>query len=155
MGYLGRKGQLLPGLRHLGRSIRFVCPSDPLRLFSLTRELREFGMPSFPDKRTVDYWLDGDTTQAKPQSKLMQQHNKAGSHERRFAIYMNENFSMTSDLETCVIPCPHAGIALRCPRYAYLTRLMASEAVGWAYTSWRREWKGRGKEFVGEKVCLG
>jgi beta-mannosidase len=57
-------------------------------------------MPSFPDMRTVEYWLDGDHTQAKPQSKLMQQHNKAGSHERRFAIYMNENFSMTSDLET-------------------------------------------------------
>jgi beta-mannosidase len=29
----------------------------------------------------------------------MQQHNKAGSHERRLAIYMNENFRMTGDLE--------------------------------------------------------
>jgi beta-mannosidase len=61
---------------------------------------REFGLPSFPDMRTVDFWLDGNTAQAKPQSKLMQQHNKAGSHERRLAIVMNENFTMTSDLET-------------------------------------------------------
>lgn len=60
---------------------------------------REFGMPSMPDIRTIDYWLDGDTTQRYPQSRLMQQHNKAGSHERRLAIYMNENFRFAEDLE--------------------------------------------------------
>jgi beta-mannosidase len=29
----------------------------------------------------------------------MQQHNKAGSHERRFAVLMNENFRITEDFE--------------------------------------------------------
>lgn len=63
------------------------------------RFISEFGMPGMPDRRTVDYWLDGDMTQAYPGSKLMQQHNKAGSHERRFAIAMNDNFRLTGDLE--------------------------------------------------------
>lgn len=53
-----------------------------------------------PDIRTVDYWLDGNTKDRWAQSPSMQQHNKAGSHERRFAIVMNENFRLTSDLET-------------------------------------------------------
>jgi beta-mannosidase len=62
------------------------------------RFVSEFGLPSFPDRRTVDLWLDGDASQAYPQSKLMQQHNKAGSYERRFATVMNENFRLTGDL---------------------------------------------------------
>lgn len=51
--------------------------------------------------RTVKYWLgDSDEKQHYAQSKLMAQHNKAGSHERRFAICMNDNFRLTADLET-------------------------------------------------------
>lgn len=36
--------------------------------------------------------------------------------------------------------------------YVFLTRLMQSEGVGHAYRSWRREWRGKGKEYVS---CLG
>lgn len=32
--------------------------------------------------------------------------------------------------------------------HVFLTQLMQSEAVGHAYRSWRREWRGKGKEFV-------
>ena len=32
----------------------------------------------------------------------MMQHDRAGAHERRFAIVMNENLRLTSDFETCV-----------------------------------------------------
>ncbi|ORY21893.1 glycoside hydrolase [Naematelia encephala] len=94
------------------------------------RFVSEFGLPSLPSLKTINFWLDGDDTQAHPQSKLMQQHNKAGSHERRLAICMNENFRITADLES----------------YAYLTRLMQSEGVGQAYVDWRRGFKGPGKE---------
>ncbi|KAF8492119.1 glycoside hydrolase [Gautieria morchelliformis] len=98
------------------------------------RFVSEFGMPSIPDIRTVDYWLDGaDESQRYSQSKLMMQHNRAGSHERRFAIVMNENFRITGDLES----------------YIYMTQIMQSEAVGHAYRLWRREWRGRGKEYCG------
>ncbi|KAF8580934.1 glycoside hydrolase family 2 protein [Ramaria rubella] len=96
------------------------------------RFVSEFGMPAFPDIRTVDYWMDGAEKKHRySQSKLMMQHNKAGSHERRFAILMNENFRITSDLES----------------YIYLTQLNQSEGVGHAYRSWRREWRGKGKEY--------
>ena len=63
------------------------------------RFVSEFGLPCLPDRRTVDYWLDQDDSQAYPQSKSMQQHNKAGSYERRFAGLMNENFRLTGDLD--------------------------------------------------------
>ena len=53
-----------------------------------------------PDIRTIDYWLDGNVKERWAQSRLMAQHNRAGGHERRFAITMNENFRLTSDLET-------------------------------------------------------
>jgi len=59
-------------------------------------------MPSLPNMRTVEYWHGDDTSERHPQSKMMQQHNKAGSHERRFAIAMNENFRYTGDLESYV-----------------------------------------------------
>jgi beta-mannosidase len=62
------------------------------------RFISEFGMPSLPDIRTVEYWHADDIAERHPQSKMMQQHNKAGSHERRFAIAMNENFRYNGDL---------------------------------------------------------
>jgi beta-mannosidase len=61
----------------------------------------EFGMPSMPDMRTIGYWMDdADKNEWYAQSTLMAQHTRAGSFERRFAIAMNENFRLTSDLET-------------------------------------------------------
>ncbi|KAJ2991075.1 hypothetical protein NUW54_g8292 [Trametes sanguinea] len=96
------------------------------------RFVSEFGVPSFPDVRTVDYWLAGDTNERWAQSKLMSQHNRAGNHERRFAIVMNENFRLTGDLET----------------HIYNTQIMQSEAVGLAYRSWRREWRGKSREYT-------
>ena len=66
------------------------------------RFVSEFGMPAFPDMRTIDFWLDGDVSQRYSQSRLMAQHCKAGSQERRFAICMNDNFRLTGDLETSV-----------------------------------------------------
>ncbi|TFY68978.1 hypothetical protein EVJ58_g699 [Rhodofomes roseus] len=96
------------------------------------RFVSEFGIPSFPEITTVDYWLAGNTEERHAQSKLMAQHNRAGNHERRFAILMNENFRVTSDFET----------------HVYNTQLMQSEAVSFAYRIWRRAWKGKGKEYT-------
>ncbi|CAE6472356.1 unnamed protein product [Rhizoctonia solani] len=96
------------------------------------RFVSEFGLPSLPDIRTIDYFLqDTDPSQRRVQSKAMQQHNKAGAHERRLAIYMNENFWITNNLEA----------------YAYLTQVMQSEGVAAAYRTWRRDWKGKGKQY--------
>lgn len=60
-------------------------------------------MPAMPDMRTIEYWIDGDEHQEWAQSMLMAHHCRAGAHERRFAIAMNENFRLTADLETYVL----------------------------------------------------
>ncbi|KAL0960497.1 hypothetical protein HGRIS_005535 [Hohenbuehelia grisea] len=96
------------------------------------RFVSEFGMPSLPSMKTIAYWMKGaEASDWHPQSTWMAQHTGAGSFERRFAIAMNDNFRITNDLET----------------YAYTTQLMQSEAMSYAYRSWRREWRGKGKEY--------
>ncbi|TFK38913.1 glycoside hydrolase [Crucibulum laeve] len=97
------------------------------------RFVSEFGIPSFPSMRTVSSWMDdAPKKEWHAQSKLMAQHTRAGSFERRFAIVMNENFRLTADLET----------------HVYNTQIMQSEAVSLAYRVWRREWRGKGKEYT-------
>ncbi|KDQ11978.1 glycoside hydrolase family 2 protein [Botryobasidium botryosum FD-172 SS1] len=97
------------------------------------RFVSEFGLPAMPNIRTIDHWLDGNVKDRYAQSKSMMQHNKAGSHERRFAVLMNENFRLTGDLES----------------HAYFTQVLQSEGLGYAYRVWRREWRGPGKQFCG------
>ncbi|KAF8130046.1 glycoside hydrolase [Mycena galopus ATCC 62051] len=97
------------------------------------RYVSEFGIPSHPEMKTIEYWMDGaGAEQRHAQSALMAQHCRAGSFERRFAILMNDNLRVTEDLET----------------YTYNTRLMASEGVGYAYQVWRRKWGGPGKQYA-------
>jgi len=36
----------------------------------------------------------------------------------------------------------------------YHTQILQSEALGWAYRSWRRQWKGTGKRHVSFVVEL-
>lgn len=38
--------------------------------------------------------------------------------------------------------------------YIHRTQIMQSEALGHAYRSWRREWRGRGKEYVSIPTIL-
>ncbi|KAG6917171.1 hypothetical protein DXG01_003607 [Tephrocybe rancida] len=106
------------------------------------RFVSEFGIPSMPDMRTIAHWMgDADKSQWFSQSKLMAQHCRAGAFERRFAILMNENFRLTSDLETHV--------DFQHFTWPKLTnQLMQSEAVSYAYQVWRREWRGKGKQFT-------
>ncbi|KAG7088707.1 hypothetical protein E1B28_012677 [Marasmius oreades] len=102
------------------------------------RFVSEFGMPGLPSIKTIEYYFQGETEDSRkrnwhPQSKLVAQHTKAGVFERRFAIAMNDNFRITEDLEI----------------YSYRTQLMQSCAIGYAYSTWRREWRGKGKEYCG------
>ncbi|KAJ6544339.1 glycoside hydrolase [Mycena capillaripes] len=98
------------------------------------RFISEFGIPSHPEMKTIEYWMDGAGAEERhAQSALMAQHCRAGTFERRFAILMNDGFRVTEDLET----------------YVYNTRLMQSEGVSYAYQVWRRKWGGRGKEYTG------
>lgn len=41
----------------------------------------------FPDRRTVDYWVGDDKAERHPQSRTMNNHNKADGFERRLEVF--------------------------------------------------------------------
>ncbi|KAK0482107.1 glycoside hydrolase family 2 protein [Armillaria luteobubalina] len=86
----------------------------------------------YPDLRTVDYWLGGDTSQRYPQSRVNSNHNKAAGFERRLELYLVENFKHSFEMES----------------YAYYTQVMQSETLAAAYRLWRRNWRGKGREYT-------
>ncbi|TBU32964.1 glycoside hydrolase family 2 protein [Dichomitus squalens] len=108
------------------------------------RFVSEFGMQGYPNIRTVDYWLGGDKAERYPQSRhaLLEQvipevttncnHNKADGFERRIELYLMENFKHAFDIES----------------YVYYTQIMQAETLASAYRLWRRNWKGKGKEYT-------
>ncbi|TEB30224.1 beta-mannosidase [Coprinellus micaceus] len=96
------------------------------------RFVSEFGMQGYPDIRTVKYWLGGDEAEAYPQSRTMANHNKADGFERRIELYLVENFKHAFDIES----------------YVYYTQVMQAETLASAYRLWRRNWKGRGREYT-------
>jgi beta-mannosidase len=69
------------------------------------RFVSEFGIPSLSSLKTIKYGCVGSEEQAQewvpphPQSKIMAQHCRAGSFERRFAIVMNDFLRVSADLE--------------------------------------------------------
>ncbi|CEL57611.1 beta-mannosidase [Rhizoctonia solani AG-1 IB] len=96
------------------------------------RFVSEFGMEGFPNIRTVDYWLGGNKDERHPQSRIMNNHNKADGFERRLELYLVENFKHAFDIES----------------YVYYTQIMQAETLASAYRLWRREWRGKGKEYT-------
>lgn len=65
----------------------------------------EFGMEAFPHMWTLEYFIE-DGKDLSPQSRIMDFHNKADGHERRLAVYIEENLRVASDLGVCssIIP---------------------------------------------------
>lgn len=97
------------------------------------RFVSEFGMQGYPSMRTVREWFaPGEEDQCFPQSRISVNHNKADGFERRLELYLMENFRHAFDMES----------------YVYYTQAMQAETLGAAYRLWRRNWKGRGKEFT-------
>ncbi|KAL8926932.1 MAG: hypothetical protein Q9172_001593 [Xanthocarpia lactea] len=100
------------------------------------RFVSEFGMEAFPSINTVDSYLPKgkDDTDRFVQSSTVDFHNKAVGHERRLAAYLVEN-----------IPYSHQPIDY----YVYCTQLMQAECLATAFRLWKREWKGRFREYCG------
>lgn len=97
------------------------------------RFVSEFGMEAYPAMSTLKKCIT-DESQLYPQSLVMDSHNKADGFERRIALYVMENFRVRAmDLETWI----------------YITQLMQSECLAYAYRCWRRQWKGPGREYIG------
>ncbi|KAG8934638.1 hypothetical protein FRC02_009582 [Tulasnella sp. 418] len=86
------------------------------------RFVSEFGMEGYPDIRTVDFWLGDNNAERHPQSRIMNNHNKADGFERRLELYLVENFKHAFDIES----------------YVYYTQVMQAETLASAYRLWRQ-----------------
>ncbi|KIX03026.1 uncharacterized protein Z518_06576 [Rhinocladiella mackenziei CBS 650.93] len=87
------------------------------------RFVSEFGMEAYPHLSTISSAIT-DPAQQYPGSMVMDYHNRAIDHERRLITYVAENFQIKYDL----------------PSFTHLTQLTQSDAMGFAYRSWRRDW---------------
>ena len=96
------------------------------------RFVAEFGMQGFPSIDTIDSFLLGrENPDRYALSSTLDFHNKAAGQARRIAMYMNENIRYNFEpLED----------------YVYYTQLMQAECVSTAYRSFKRNWKGPGRE---------
>ncbi|KAH0848256.1 Beta-mannosidase B [Fonsecaea pedrosoi] len=88
------------------------------------RFVSEFGMEAYPHMSTIVSAIATHPQQQYPGSMTMDYHNRAIDHERRLLTYVAENFRINYDLGA----------------FTHLTQVMQSDAVGFAYRSWRREW---------------
>lgn len=91
------------------------------------RFVSEFGMLSCPSIATIMGSFFGDSQDFSPQSKDFEFHIRANAYEKRMFTCMGENVRMSFELE----------------RYAYLSQLVQSEAMYYAFRGWRRLFEGR------------
>ncbi|KAF2495038.1 glycoside hydrolase [Lophium mytilinum] len=97
------------------------------------RFVSEFGMEAYPHLETLKSCVT-DPSQQYPGSRMMDFRNKAIGHERRMVIYLAENFRIADgSIET----------------FTHLTQVMQADAMSWAYSGWRRQWRSRGDRKCG------
>lgn len=87
------------------------------------RFVSEFGMEAYPHLETLEKCISSAEDRY-PGSMAMDFRNKAIGHERRLVSYVAENFRIRYDLKG----------------FTHLTQVMQSDAMSWAYRSWRRDW---------------
>jgi beta-mannosidase len=99
------------------------------------RFVSEFGLKAYPTLKTIMEYIT-DKSERYPQSKTMDAHQKSSSKStwardnRTIALYMVENFKHGYTMG----------------QYAYTSMLVQAEAMYFAFSGWRRLWKGPGKE---------
>jgi beta-mannosidase len=96
------------------------------------RFVSEFGMEAYPHLETIKKSVTKEEDRY-PGSMAMDFRNKAIGHERRLISYVAENFRIRYDL----------------PAFTHLTQIMQSDALLWAYKSWRRDWGTPGSRKCG------
>lgn len=95
----------------------------------------EFGLKAYPPVRTIKEFVT-DPREWHPQSRTLDHHLKASSKSpwakdyRTVALYIQENFRIGRSLE----------------KWVYGSQLSQAEAMHFAFSGWRRLWKGPGYE---------
>lgn len=97
------------------------------------RFVSEFGMLAFPDIKTLKDCIT-DEKQLYPQLETMDHHNKSIGFERRLALYVMENFLVSS---------------MALVDWIYITQLMQLDCLAYAYRNWKREWGSKNERKCG------
>jgi beta-mannosidase len=92
------------------------------------RFVSEFGMEAFPNLNLFKSFVPAN--ERYPQSQTLDFHNKAEGGPARLIHYLVENIRIPADLEG----------------YIYATQFVQSEALATGIRSWRRCWRGPGRE---------
>jgi beta-mannosidase len=99
------------------------------------RFVSEFGLKSYPPVKTIEEYIT-DPKERHPQSRTLDSHLKASSKSpwardyRTVALYIMENYKICRGLK----------------HWVYGSQLVQAEAMQFAFTGWRRLWKGPGQE---------
>ena len=99
------------------------------------RFVSEFGVKSYPPVKTIEECVT-DPRERHPQSRTLDAHLKASSKSpwakdfRAVALYIMENFRIGKSLN----------------QWVYGSQLTQAEAMQFAFTGWRRLWKGPSRE---------
>ncbi|KAH8799791.1 glycoside hydrolase family 2 protein [Xylogone sp. PMI_703] len=99
------------------------------------RFVSEFGLKSYPSVKCISEYVT-DPHERYPQSRILDYHLKASSKStwakdyRTVALYIQENFRIGKSLE----------------KWVYGSQLSQAEAMHFAFSGWRRLWKGPGHE---------
>jgi beta-mannosidase len=94
------------------------------------RFISEFGMGALPDLTTLE--SIAPTGELYPNSRTLEFHNKAEGATRRIGVYLNDNLPLFTGMSN----------------FIYATQFIQAEALGIAYSGWRRRWGGPGNYAV-------
>lgn len=98
-----------------------------------SRFISEFGFESAPSLRTLHRAITSPK-ERHSQSRTFDVHDKGPGHQRRYPMYMGENYRFRMN---------------PLKDFVYCTQFLQAEAMAYAYNCWRREFRGPGQENCG------
>ncbi|RGP81381.1 hypothetical protein FLONG3_525 [Fusarium longipes] len=96
-----------------------------------SRFISEFGFESTPHLITLHRAIT-DPKERHSQSRTFDAHDKGPGHQRRYPMYMGENYRFRMN---------------PLKDFVYCTQFLQAEALAYAYNCWRREFRGPGEEY--------
>ncbi|CAJ0553188.1 Ff.00g117000.m01.CDS01 [Fusarium sp. VM40] len=98
-----------------------------------SRFISEFGFESAPSLRSLHRAITSPK-ERHSQSRTFDVHDKGPGHQRRYPMYMGENYRFRMN---------------PLKDFVYCTQFLQAEAMAYAYNCWRREFRGPGQENCG------
>ncbi|KAJ4258902.1 hypothetical protein NW762_007989 [Fusarium torreyae] len=106
-----------------------MSPYQDYKVYT-SRFISEFGFESAPGLNTLHRAITSPK-ERHAQSRTFDVHDKGPGHQRRYPMYMGENYRFRMN---------------PLKDFVYCTQFLQAEAMAYAYNCWRREFRGPGEE---------